>query len=83
MEGGFVMPENDDEKQAEKPAGKPVCICHQDPFEALPPELQPVVDSWKKGLKKVTCVDCGAIFWTNSQSTRCPDCAGNQSEQVA
>ncbi len=51
-----------------------LCSCFQDPFAALPPELRPRQRSWKDGLRKVTCPECGFQYWTNRETDLCLDC---------
>jgi hypothetical protein len=55
----------------EKPS---VCACVQDPFAALPPELQPKSKPTMGGLRKVTCPGCGLAYWTNRATDLCVDC---------
>ncbi len=58
----------------EKKSGTPTCSCMQDPFAALPPDLQPQKKSWKTGFRQVTCPGCGLEYWTNCEGDFCTDC---------
>jgi len=62
-----------DESQ-NSPAAPPQCTCIQNPFAALPPELRPRSDSRPGGLRKVTCLGCGLVYWTNRATDLCIEC---------
>jgi hypothetical protein len=50
------------------------CSCNQDPFAALPPDLQPKKESWKTGFRQVICPHCGKEYWTNCEDDLCIEC---------
>lgn len=52
----------------------PLCNCAQDPFAAVPPELQPRPINRVEDLRKVTCPGCGKVYWTNRNTDLCFDC---------
>ena len=61
--------------QTEQAKAKPQsCTCMQDPFAALPPELRPRPVKNDFGLRKVTCPNCGFVYWTNRKTDLCVDC---------
>lgn len=56
-------------------AKKPGACCNPlDPFGSLPPELRPKQKSWKDDFRKVTCPDCGLVYWTQDSQDLCMDC---------
>jgi len=56
-------------------SGKPpLCTCVKDPFSDLPPDLRPRPKNTGSDLRKVTCPDCGLIYWTNRKTDLCIDC---------
>jgi len=66
---------DEDQGQADKAGGKlPLCTCVQDPFASLPPELRPRPVKSDFGLRKVTCPNCGFVYWTNRKTDLCVDC---------
>ncbi|RPH63398.1 MAG: hypothetical protein EHM81_00220 [Chloroflexi bacterium] len=56
------------------PPSKPVCICIQDPYASLPPNLRPQPVQKLGGLRKVTCPCCSLVYWTNRKTDLCIDC---------
>jgi hypothetical protein len=66
---------DDEQDQADKAGDKPpLCTCVQDPFASLPPELRPRPVKSDFGLRKVTCPNCGFVYWTNRKTDLCVDC---------
>ncbi len=67
-------PENE-QSQTDQAAGKPpLCTCVQDPFAFLPPEMRPRAVKTDTDLRKVTCPNCGLVYWTNRKTDLCIDC---------
>ena len=67
-----MQPEEDKTKNS-SPV-KPTCSCVTDPFANLPPELRPRNRSFTDSLRKVTCPDCGLVYWTNRKTDLCAEC---------
>lgn len=50
------------------------CTCTRDPYADLPPDLRPKPVQKIGGLRKVTCPNCGQVYWTNRPSDLCVEC---------
>jgi hypothetical protein len=48
--------------------------CSQNPYDALPPTLQPKNKTWKTRFLQVTCPDCGLDYWTDREIDHCNEC---------
>lgn len=44
------------------------CGCGGNPFQTLPPEIQPKKKSWKDKFRKVTCPECKTAYWVDSEA---------------
>ena len=53
---------------------KPTCSCVQDPFADLPPDVRIIPMQKLSGLRKVTCLGCGLVYWTNRTTDICIEC---------
>ena len=66
---------NTEVKDPSEPSERvPLCICMQDPYAALPPELRPKPEQKLGGLRKVTCPGCGLVYSTNRKTDLCIEC---------
>ena len=59
--------------EATPQTGRPICICVQDPLQALPLELRPKNDALS-GLRETTCPACGLHYLTNRATEVCIRC---------
>ena len=63
-----------DASETPAPGKPPLCTCVKDLFSDLPPDLRPPAKNTMSDLRKVTCPDCGLIYWTNRKTDLCIDC---------
>jgi len=50
------------------------CSCGGDVTAGPPPQMRPRLKPKPSSLRKVTCPDCGSIYWTNRSTDVCIAC---------
>jgi len=70
----YQVPEEEQDQPDKANTNPTLCTCVQDPFASLPPELRPQPVKRNFGLHKVTCPNCGFVYWTNRKTDLCVDC---------